>query len=344
MIMLPPTAQKRVNRLLHQLQLRAKTIAASEAAPCLLCVGESLLMRRYSERPYPQLAIRTCMSVAYGILRWNSATSTQEKRRAIVSIGIQAIQMVRHIYATLKQRQSNAADAFLWLVQQLLSMPHDLVDKALSHAFLVVSGRKDHFNLIEILISISIIVTFSGLVGVVYPKLLEESKESNALIDIHTIASSLVIYYSRTSKYPLSLDKLTETGELSMVPKDPWDNEYRYIPHVDWPVILRALRTNASPETLQYHADCIAQTVRVLQDLPDRIDPMVVLVAASNGPVVFSLGKRSPIFGSSVTEAGGVSPQKKKQVATLIQEVRAAATGHRQLSEQVDSLKALLTS
>ena len=62
--------------------------------------------------------------------------------------------------------------------------------KHVSRVLLSVFGKRRRFSLIELLIAVSIIVTFSSLVGAVYLKKLEESKLSKAKIDINTIANS----------------------------------------------------------------------------------------------------------------------------------------------------------
>lgn len=68
--------------------------------------------------------------------------------------------------------------------------------------------KKRNFNMIEILIAISIIVTFSSLTGAVFAKKWEESKENYAKLDLVKIQEGLVMYFTKNSRYPLDLDQL----------------------------------------------------------------------------------------------------------------------------------------
>jgi hypothetical protein len=68
--------------------------------------------------------------------------------------------------------------------------------------------KRSHFNMIEILIAVSIIVTFSGLTGVVMARKYEESKESYAKLDLIKIQEGLIIYFTKNSQYPLDLEQL----------------------------------------------------------------------------------------------------------------------------------------
>jgi hypothetical protein len=68
--------------------------------------------------------------------------------------------------------------------------------------------KRSHFNMIEILIAVSIIVTFSGLTGVVMARKYEESKESYAKLDLIKIQEGLIMYFTKNSQYPLDLEQL----------------------------------------------------------------------------------------------------------------------------------------
>ena len=69
-----------------------------------------------------------------------------------------------------------------------------------------------------------------------------------------------------------------EAGDIRSVPKDPWDNEYMYIPQIDWTLVSRALQvgpSQGSDQDIRYYVDCINHVARMLANVPERIDPMV---------------------------------------------------------------------
>ena len=75
-----------------------------------------------------------------------------------------------------------------------------------------------------------------------------------------------------------TVDGQVEAGDIRSVPKDPWDNEYMYIPQLDWTLVSRALQVGQSEGTereIRYYIDCINHVARMLSNLPERIDPMV---------------------------------------------------------------------
>ncbi|KAF0853042.1 mitochondrial Type II secretion system (T2SS) G-like protein (GspG) [Andalucia godoyi] len=368
--------------------------------------------------PLSNKAFRTVMTALYGWARWESAKNPSERLRAFCSLLISLISLIP-VYLNggagsteFRIRLMGMLNTWTWIGQQLLSLPSASIDNWLLKVFVKMqrmlhlgpnsaklfgmhsrifnsdkknqksTGNRMHpFNLIEILISISIIVTFSGLVGVVYPKLLDDSKESNAQLDLHTIASALVIFYSRTSRYPLSLDDLARSGDLAAVPRDPWDNDYKYIPHVDLLALSRALKSRTSGAvttstvganagadgkahlgTLEYGIECLRRAASVLSELQSvsstnakagGLDLMGILVACTDGPVICCLGKRGPLFlgagssgGSSPGSIGNIPPAKKKEVAGLIQEIRntAAQAGRREALDAIESVRQVLSS
>jgi hypothetical protein len=146
--------------------------------------------------------------------------------------------------------------------------------------------RKNHFNMIEILIAISIIVTFSGLTGAVFARKYEESKDSNAKMDLLRIQEGLVMYFTKNSKYPLDLEQLVfiifklklENGDLSKVPKDPWGSSYLYVPHIDWFILTRILSSKVpKQDELVYFIEAIKRLTQVLSSLPQSIQAIVNL-------------------------------------------------------------------
>ena len=117
------------------------------------------------------------------------------------------------------------------------------------------------------------------------------------------------------------------------MPKDPWDNEYIYIPQIDWTLVSRALQvgpSQGSDQDIRYYVDCINHVARMLANVPERIDPMVpslflrsvtmsmssspdsalaqiILAAAYDTAFVFSLG-RKVLSSSSVCCLSALTP------------------------------------
>nr|QRZ58741.1 general secretion pathway protein G1 [Malawimonas jakobiformis] len=207
--------------------------------------------------------------------------------------------------------------------------------KQTSRILLSLFGKRRRFSLIELLIAVSIIVTFSSLVGAVYLKKLEESKLSKAKIDINTIANSLIMYYTRTSRYPRQLENLVEQGDIRSVPTDPWDNPYQYVPQLDWNVIMRVIQDRSNERELKYYTDCIDQVARVVSGLPDKLDPMLLVAAAYSSAYVFSRGVTEPIFGPDVLN---VPRDRIKAVAHMMRLCVERAAGVPQMQEALQRL------
>lgn len=144
--------------------------------------------------------------------------------------------------------------------------------------------KMQHFNMIEILIAISIIVTFTGLAGTAYHKKFVESRIAFAKIELNLIQQALIMYHARTGQYPTYLEQVYESGDLSSrLKNDPWSTEYLYVPHVDWIRLIEILDKQKSKSSafqeqeLRYFIESVTQLAKLLASLPDYIDPVVCL-------------------------------------------------------------------
>lgn len=140
-----------------------------------------------------------------------------------------------------------------------------------------------HLNMIEILIAISIIVTFSGLTGAVFAQIYEDTRVSNAQLDLATIQQALVMYFTRNFRYPLDMEELLEKGDLNKVPKDPWGMDYVYVPHLDWGRLARMLTTRSpNQQQITYYIEAIKRMRNVMSSLPESIEPIVCVNNATH--------------------------------------------------------------
>ena len=99
-------------------------------------------------------------------------------------------------------------------------------------------------TLLEIMIVVAILGMIIGVVGVGVMDRLEKARVETARIEIHGIMDGLEFFYLDQKFYPTSAQGLAalvtnpgderiadwpENGYLSRVPKDPWNNKYKYI-------------------------------------------------------------------------------------------------------------------
>jgi len=200
-------------------------------------------------------------------------------------------------------------------------------------------SRIHYFNMIEILIAISIIVTFSGLTGVVIARKYEESKEANAKLDLVRIQDGLTLYFTKNNKYPLDLEQLLEYGDLSKVPVDPWGNNYVYVPYVHWSKLNTMLNTkNLKPEDFGMTVEILKRLSRVVSTLPETLAPMDIITMAAEQPFAICVGTKIPRFPSSINVV--VSRDKVKMVA---QWMKTALEKSSAIPELHDALKSLIS-
>lgn len=203
-----------------------------------------------------------------------------------------------------------------------------------------------HLSMIEILIAISIIVTFSGLTGAVLAQVYEESRVSNALLDLAKLQEGLVLYYTRHGKYPLALEDLLEGGELNKVPKDPWGTDYLYVPHLDWNRLNRILLTTSSggsgagssssiSQQLSYYNEVLKRMETVLLTLPGGVTPMSLLAISNDQPFCICVGTKIPRFPSKIDV--DVSRERIRYTASLMKMAMERSSVASSVSQQGSS-------
>lgn len=95
------------------------------------------------------------------------------------------------------------------------------------------AGQPRGLTLVEIMIVLTIMASIMGLVGVVASNAIERGKVREAQIQAGQLANAVEEYYVYVDEWPDSLSDLVNppggvAGFVEEVPKDPWNNDYRY--------------------------------------------------------------------------------------------------------------------
>jgi hypothetical protein len=202
--------------------------------------------------------------------------------------------------------------------------------------------KQHHFNMIEILIGVSIMVTFSSMIGVVYHKKLEESKESFTKIELNLMNQSLLLFESRMNTFPVHLMELVESGDLNSIRKDPWGNDYIYIPKIDWIRILELLKEGNGSLGSGTKDHWIEKIQVISETLSNKnvtmIEPMKILTMSNKQGFIFSIGnKNGPILPMNCQIEEGMN-EEMKFVGNLIKTCREKVIGQLILQESLDNL------
>jgi general secretion pathway protein G len=102
--------------------------------------------------------------------------------------------------------------------------------------------KKQAFSLVELIVVILILGILASAVSLEVFSYLGESKVTKAKTDIETFSKAIEQFRMRNNGYPETLDDLTgvETDDdsepfvyIKRIVKDPWGNDYVYIPDTD---------------------------------------------------------------------------------------------------------------
>ncbi|KAL9644266.1 hypothetical protein ABK040_005727 [Willaertia magna] len=191
--------------------------------------------------------------------------------------------------------------------------------------------QKKYFSLIEILIAISIIVTFSGLTGTVYYEKLIDTKIAYTKIELNLILQQIYLYYSINNIYPIKLQDINNITTIVTNKDllDPFNQQYLYIPKIDWLSLIDYLNTNKNNNNqnnnlnntnlINYFIECLNQLILIISNID--LDNKLLLCASAKEPIVFSLGYRKPIFVQELEK------DNLEMVMNWIKIVREKSTG-----------------
>jgi general secretion pathway protein G len=94
--------------------------------------------------------------------------------------------------------------------------------------------RSRGFNLIELMVVITIIALLSGVVALNLFGAVGDAKRTKSAQDIALFATALDLYKLEKGRYPNELRELTQAtkrnpdGFVKKIRKDPWENDYVY--------------------------------------------------------------------------------------------------------------------
>jgi len=137
--------------------------------------------------------------------------------------------------------------------------------------------RKAGFSLLEIMVVITIIALLGGIVGKNVMDNLAESKVNLAITQIRAYDDALKTYKLKTGSYPNKaegLDALTKPVGLTrkaimeLIPDDPWNKPYIYIPSESssTPPIVRTLGADSKVGGEGIDADVDSITIKSKPD------------------------------------------------------------------------------
>jgi general secretion pathway protein G len=88
-----------------------------------------------------------------------------------------------------------------------------------------------------------VVVTILGILASIATvkavQYLKRAKSVKARQDMKNIMTAIDLFQADNDRYPESLDELTEPtdefpqGRISAIPKDPWGNDYEYVPNTE---------------------------------------------------------------------------------------------------------------
>lgn len=213
-----------------------------------------------------------------------------------------------------------------------------------------------HLSMIEILISISIIVTFSGLAGIVYNRRFIDSKISLAKIEMNLLEQSILLFNAENHRYPVTLEEAMSDYGQRLSTRDPWGNDYIYVPHCNWAMIVQVLTAvggggsaptqqqqqrlaalSMSSRDVQYWSRCLAELARILEHIPSDMvniwdllllsDERAFIACTSANELIVS-GQDSDSRATPAALVGGNAAQRErkiKRLAFLIKQARDKA-------------------
>ena len=128
--------------------------------------------------------------------------------------------------------------------------------------------RRSGFTLIEIMVVVLIVGMLISMVGPRIWGALFKSQRKIVESQIMLIHQSLDMYKLENTKYPESLEQLTENDPISgqpimeFIPPDPWQNDYLYEFDSDGSPVIISYGADGSPGGEDMDADIDSRTMR----------------------------------------------------------------------------------
>jgi general secretion pathway protein G len=99
--------------------------------------------------------------------------------------------------------------------------------------------REKAFTLLELMVVVTILGILASIATIRVLQYLKRAKSVKARQDMKNIMTAIDLFQADYDRYPEDLQELTEPtdefpqGRLSGIPKDPWGNDYEYVPDTE---------------------------------------------------------------------------------------------------------------
>lgn len=184
-----------------------------------------------------------------------------------------------------------------------------------------------HFNLIEMLIAISILVTFSSLTSSLYHQKLYSSRVQFTRIQLHLANQALLLLHAETGVHPLHVPRALLEGEQQVELKDAWSHDFIYVPFIDLDQLTTAASTTVttaknlksgshnsgssrSSSSTAAAMEVVADLIAIHGHAPE------ILYLASRSEFFFAEGPKGVIFGEEVSD------QNKRYILSVVKKMR----------------------
>lgn len=102
----------------------------------------------------------------------------------------------------------------------------------LEHAASVLAERRTSrrgMSLVEVMVVIAIILTLMSIIGLGVMSVFQDSQVDTTKLQMTRVAERIQIYSLRNKGVPSSGDGLSAVYKNEDVPKDSWNNDFRYV-------------------------------------------------------------------------------------------------------------------
>ena len=99
--------------------------------------------------------------------------------------------------------------------------------------------KEKAFTLLELMVVVTILGILASIATIKAVQYLKRAKAVKARADMKRIMTAIDLFQADNDRYPDELEELTDPtdefpqGRISAIPKDPWGNDYEYVPDTE---------------------------------------------------------------------------------------------------------------